>query len=98
MQTPLEDSIVRAILKYINKLPRCYAEKIHGSAYTSGNADITGCVATKRVELEVKRPGLDGTPLQKRKLEKWASAGAITGIVHSVEEVKDLFKANNLIR
>ena len=98
MDTPREDSIVKAIIKYINKLPRCRAQKTHGSAYTSGMADITACIAGRRVELEVKRPGKDATPLQQRELKHWHSAGAVVGVVHSVEEVKDLFKAHGLMR
>ena len=99
MKAPLEDSVVRAILKYINMLPRCVAEKTHGSSYKSGQPDITAVVAGRRVELEVKRPGGgEATPLQKRALEKWASGGAVVGCVHSVEEVKDIFKAHGLIR
>ena len=99
MKAPLEDSVVRAILKYINKLPRCVAEKTHGSGYKAGQPDVTACVAGRRVELEVKRlGGGDATPLQKRSLEKWASGGAVVGCVHSVDEVKDLFEAHGLIR
>jgi hypothetical protein len=98
MNNPSEDSIVRAILKYINKLPRCVAEKTVGNAFKSGQPDITAAVAGRRVELEVKRPGKDATPLQQRRLSKWASGGAVVGCVHSVAEVRDLFEAHGMIR
>jgi hypothetical protein len=97
MQTPREESIVRMILKYINSLPRCYAEKTHGSAYTAGRADITACVGGRRVELEVKRPGKRATPLQQRFLDRWERSGAVVGTVHSVTEVKELFTAHHMI-
>ena len=97
MQTPREDSIVRAIIKYINSLPRCHAEKTHGSAYNSGQPDITACVGGRRVEIEVKRPGKDATPLQARRLSLWAASGAVTGVAHGVDEVRELFTAHGLI-
>jgi hypothetical protein len=98
MNNPSEDSIVKAILRYINKLPRCVAEKTHGSAFKSGQLDITAAIAGRRVELEVKRPGKDATPLQQRRMEKWASGDAVVGCVHSVAEVWDLFEAHGMIR
>jgi hypothetical protein len=97
--TPRENSIVKSILKYINGLPRCKAEKRHGSIYTGrGKQDILACIAGKHVELEVKRPGEEAEPIQVRIREQWARAGAVTGCVHSVGEVKDLFKAHGMIR
>lgn len=97
MQTRSEASIVRQILKYINSLPRCYAEKTHGSAYTSGAPDITACVGGRRLEIECKRPGKQATPLQARMLSRWAEAGAVTGVCHSMTDAKDLLKAHGLI-
>ena len=97
MQTPREESIVRAIIKYINDLPRCHAEKTHGSAHKSGQPDVTACVGGRRVEIEVKRPGKHATPLQERCLRRWAAAGAVAGEAHSVQEVRELFSAHGLI-
>lgn len=43
--------------------------------------------------MEVKRPGVGRlTKLQEMELERWKAAGAITGVVTSIGEVKDLLK------
>ena len=89
---------MKSILKYINSLPRCHAEKTHGGAYQAGRPDITACIAGRRVELEVKRPGRHATPLQQRNLDHWTRAGAVAGVVHSRDEVEELFSAHGLIR
>lgn len=88
-----EKSIVNSILKYLNSLPRCRAEKTWGGGYgNAGKPDITGCLNGRRFELEVKVPGGKLTPLQKVTLGQWKEAGAITGVVHSVDEVKEILK------
>jgi hypothetical protein len=88
-----EKSIVNSILKYLNSLPQCRAEKTWGGGYgNAGKPDITGCLSGRRFELEVKVPGGKLTPLQKVTLEQWKEAGAIVAVVHSVEEVKEILK------
>lgn len=93
---------MKSILKYINGLPRSHAEKTHGSAYASGMPDITACVGGRRVEIEVKRPGLgkksEPTPLQQRRLDTWAKAEAVAMTAHSVAEVKAEFENHGVIR
>ena len=96
---PSEAAVTRAVLKYINGLPRAKAEKRHGSVYTgAGKQDILACVAGRHVEIELKRPGEEPRPLQDRVRQQWERAGAITGVAHSVDEVKALFRAHGLIR
>ena len=88
-----EKSIVNSILKYLNSLPQCRAEKTWGGGYgNAGKPDITGCLSGRRFELEVKVPGGKPTPLQKITLEQWKEAGAIVAVVHSVDEVKEILK------
>lgn len=88
-----EKSIVNSILKYLNSLPQCRAEKTWGGGYgNAGKPDITGCLNGRRFELEVKVPGGKATPLQKVTLEQWKEAGAIAAVVHSVDEVKEIMK------
>lgn len=88
-----EKSIVNSILKYLNSLPQCRAEKTWGGGYgNAGKPDITGCLNGRRFELEVKVPGGKLTPLQKVTLEQWKEAGAITAVVHSAEEAKEILK------
>jgi hypothetical protein len=61
-----------------------------------GDSDITGCIRGWHFELEVKRPGERPTPLQLRRLREWRYAGAITGVVTSVAEVRELLAKNSL--
>lgn len=90
---PSEKAIVNSIMRYLEKLPGCYAFKTHGSIYGSGQPDIVGCIKGRAFALEVKRPGGKPTKLQVCMLEKWKSAGAVTGVVHSVDEVKEVLES-----
>jgi Holliday junction resolvase len=87
----LETTITNKILKYLNGLPGCKAEKRHGSQYSEAGApDISACYKGQSIQIEVKRPGEQPTPIQHKRLRQWAEAGAFTGWVTSVEEVKHL--------
>jgi len=87
---PLEKSIVNSIIKYLNSLPQCRAIKVSGDAKRSGEPDIDCVYRGQAYKIEVKRSGGKATRLQKAILAKWAAAGAITGVVTSVDEVKEL--------
>lgn len=92
---PLEKSIVRDIIKYLNSLPECRARKVPGNERISGEPDIDAVLNGKSLKLEVKRPEPYGSPvtaLQAATLAKWAAVGAITGVVRSVQDVKELIK------
>lgn len=90
----LESTIVRNILGYLNGLPGCKAIKTHGSAYQeAGTPDIIGCLGGRMLALEAKQPGKQPTKLQVRRLEEWRAAGAIAGVVTSVEEARNLLTA-----
>ncbi len=84
-----ETLIVRKILKELQHTPGCYAFKSHGNRYQAGQPDILGCLRGRSFALEVKVPGKDATPLQKSVLSWWSAAGALTGVVHSLEEAKE---------
>jgi len=86
----LERDIVRAILTYLNRLPCCYARKVHGGPHGAGWPDVIGCHNGCLLALEVKRPGGKATPLQAAELAKWRAAGAVCGVVTDVEQVKNL--------
>ncbi len=93
-----EKAIVKAILAYLNSLPGCLARKRWGGGMgVAGDPDIDACLRGRSVQLEVKRPGEKATPLQLMRLDEWRRAGAITGVVTSVEEVKALLASANLI-
>lgn len=90
-----EDPIVKAIIKYIRSLPRGWATRTHGGPFTAGEPDISGCIDGHCIKLEVKRDEKHlATPLQLAKLQNWALAGAITGVVYSVDQVKDILRAS----
>lgn len=95
---PSEASIVRAILKYLNGLDRCYAHKVHGGPYgTAGQPDIDACFKGRALKIEVKRPSLDATPIQRVCLDRWRASGAVSFVAHSVEEVKAELRVAQLI-
>lgn len=86
-----EKTIVDNIRKYLHSIG-CKTEKQHGTMYgKNGVPDILGCLPDGRMlALEVKRPGEKPTPLQKYELLEWAARHAITGVVESVAQVKEL--------
>ena len=84
-----ERAIVKAILAYLNGLPGCLARKRWGGGMgVAGDPDIDACIRGRSLQLEVKRPGEKPTPLQLQRLEEWRKAGAITGVVTSVDETR----------
>lgn len=93
---PSEKAIVNAIKRHLDKLPGCYVIKTHGSIYSAGQPDLLGCYQGRTLALEVKRPGGKPTKLQQAVLKKWEAAGAITAVVTSVEEVKELLKISGV--
>lgn len=61
--------------------------KTHGGPFTpTGTPDLIGCVNGRAFVLEVKRPGQRPRRIQEYELEQWRKAGAIAGVVTSVEE------------
>lgn len=93
-----EKHIVAAIISFIRSEPGCWAEKTHGGPFSAGEPDVRACVRGRSVFLEVKRaPGIPATPLQVAKLKKWELAGAIVGVVSSVEEVRQILQEHLLV-
>lgn len=97
-RVPREAAVVARLLKYLASLPHSEAEKNAASYYgNQGKPDIYACIAGRMIVLEAKRPGEDATPLQLMNLAKWDRAGALTGVVHSVDELKALLTAAKVI-
>ena len=99
---PREKNVTKNILRVIHSLPQCYGLKTHGSAYsTVGTPDLIGCYRSQCFAIEekskkkvTKKSGIRGvSPAQLRQLELWMEAGAITGVVTSVDEFLDLIGA-----
>jgi hypothetical protein len=92
-----ERAIVKAILAYLNSLPGCLARKRWGGGMgVAGDPDIDACIRGRSLQLEVKRPGEKPTALQAKRLEEWRRAGALVGVVVSVDEVKSLLAMEGL--
>jgi len=88
---PREAVIVRRIMRWLHTIPGCKAIKIHGSAYQEiGTPDIIGCINGRMFAIECKQPGKAPTPIQRKRLAEWQAAGAIVGVVHSLEEAKQV--------
>lgn len=87
---PFEKSITNSIIKYLNSLPNCRAEKVQGGAAASGRADINACYHGRTLRIEVKTPDHKNiaSTKQKHNLEKWAKAGAIVMTMYSLDAVK----------
>lgn len=95
-----ESRIVTQVLAYIRSLPSAYAHKVHGGPHGStGEPDVDACVAGRAVKVEVKAPGRLSTltPTQRAALRRWRHAGAIVGVVCSVDEVMTLLRSYDLI-
>jgi hypothetical protein len=90
---PLEKEIKQDILEYLNSLPQCYARGKHSSPFSKGWPDVQGCLNGRTLAFEVKQPGNTATKLQEAELAKWFKAGAITGVVTSVDDVKRIIDA-----
>ena len=90
---PLEASVVKSILKWLNDQPGCHAVKTRGDNRQAGWPDIIGSWQGRFFAFEVKRPGSNRvTALQQATLAKWQGAKGIVGVVHSVDEVKKLIE------
>lgn len=87
-----EARLVRQIVKYLEKVfPTAQIRKRHGSAFsTAGDPDLYLCLAGRHIEIEVKLPGEEPTPLQRERLNQWGRAGAFTGVIHSISELQSL--------
>ena len=88
-----ESSLTTRIIKYLNSLPGCKAEKRHGSQYSEAGApDINACYRGRSVQIEVKRPGEKPTRIQLKRLREWQEADAVVGWVTDLEGVKKIIE------
>lgn len=93
-----EITIVNSILSYINNLPYGVAEKVQGTARNSGKSDINACINGRCIRIEVKTAdhGNKESKKQSINLRRWSAAGAVCGVVYSLEELKTLLEKNNV--
>ena len=83
------------MLAYLKKLsgedPTLVFRKRHGSGMgLSGDPDVYVLWKGRHFEIELKRSGEDPTPLQRLRLEEWGKAGALVGVVRSLEDLREI--------
>ena len=94
-----EKALVHKIMQFLKQYEGdCY--KVHGNAFQrKGEPDLTGSILWNgkwlHFKLEVKLKGNKPTPIQLARLRKWAQCDKVAGVVHSVEEVKELFDVSS---
>lgn len=95
-QTP-EGRITAKIIAWLNTRPMTTAHKVTASPMNRrGEPDIDAVSMGRAIKLEVKVPGTEHaittavTPLQRQRLLDYANAGAIVGVVTSVDDVRAL--------
>ena len=95
----LENTLQRKIQKYLKEnLPNSVVWKNHGDQYSvKGMPDIMCVYERNIICIEVKIPGNKPTKLQEVTLKKLSKAGAITGVAYSIDDVKQMLIANNLM-
>lgn len=86
----LESTITNNIIKYLNGIKECKAEKLMGNGFQKDKPDINGCCRGQMFKIEVKSPdhGNKPTPGQLLELKLWRKAGAVCFVAYSVEDVK----------
>mgnify|MGYP001222844928 CR=1 FL=1 len=89
-----ERAITEAIIRWLRQ-QGAHVIKTHGGPHRRGLPDLIGAYRGRALALEVKRPGGRPTPLQQYELERWATAGAVAGVVTSIEDVKTLVREVN---
>lgn len=89
-----ESGITNSVLKYLNNLPGCVAEKVAGSSSSSGKADINGCYKGRSFRIEMKSPEHKNKASEKQEINllRWTKAGALCLTAYSLKEVKDGFE------
>jgi hypothetical protein len=92
--TQPEARLTKRIADALNKLPNTYVRKVHGGRYGAGWPDLIGSSSGRTLALEVKtgKGGYGVTKLQAAELAKWEKAGAVAGVVTSVDEALELME------
>ena len=91
--TPREASIVRASMEFLRGVPRTFAMKMHGGAYSVvGTPDVLWIVAGRAIWFEMKCPGKKLTPVQEHVRRRLRRCGCEVHVVTSVDEVRQIAK------
>jgi hypothetical protein len=80
---PREASLLRSVEIILNNSGIEFRKR-HGGPYTTaGDPDLYLVVRGHHVEIELKRPGENPTPLQASRLRQWERAGATVMVIRS---------------
>jgi Holliday junction resolvase len=88
-----EAELTRDCIRRLNKLPGCFAVKVHGSPYQRrGLPDIVGCLHGQFFGIEMKMPGKEAnlTDNQKNVLAKIRHNGGRAGVATSYKECMEV--------
>jgi hypothetical protein len=88
--------IDKAVLKALNGVPGCYAEKLHTTPFGKQKLDVLACYRGRFILLEVKGPGKKPTLRQAMTMARWSRAGALVAVVHSKQEALDVIASIGL--
>lgn len=82
-----ESRLQRRIRKALVKSVGGFWWKVWGGPFQpAGLPDLCGCVNGRFIALEVKRPGEEPSPVQRKRMRDLRSVGAIVAVVTSAEE------------
>jgi Holliday junction resolvase len=88
-----EAELTRECVKRLNKLPGCFAVKVHGSPFQrSGLPDIIGCLQGEFFGIEMKMPGKEKnlTERQASTIKKIQNAGGTAGVATSFKDCLEI--------
>jgi hypothetical protein len=90
-----ESNLKRQVMRMLSaEYPGAVVRKRHGTVYsTAGDPDLMILYLGVHIECELKRPGEQPTQIQIHRLQQWANAGAITAVVHSVAEMRQVLQS-----
>ena len=90
-----ESALIKQILDHVKKLRlggvKIKAMKIHGSMYQeSGTPDVHVTYKGRSYWIEAKVGKNKPTMIQLLRIKEWQEAGAVAGVVYSIEEFVEL--------
>ena len=87
-----EAKVVRAVMREF----RAHGGKIIKTTPPGvevGTPDLLGCLNGRMWCIECKAEEEEPSPLQKKRLDEWSKAGAVTMLVWDVEQLRALLRA-----
>ena len=92
-----EGKITKQVIDYLKSLKKkgrhIWWVKLHGGPMQrAGIPDLLVLLESRHLFFEIKGPGKKTTPLQQIHIDRINSAGGEAAVVHSLEEVVDIFR------